>query len=113
MEQVMINLLLNAIQAVTGKKNPIITLKAFLGEGGAIIITVTDNGVGIVEEALDKIFIPFFTTKKVGKGTGLGLSISASIVHEHGGRILFESEEERFTRVIVDLPVSEGEITDG
>jgi two-component system nitrogen regulation sensor histidine kinase NtrY len=89
MEQVMINLLLNAIYAVTGKKDPRIILKAFLGSEGAIIITVEDNGMGIVEEALDKIFIPFFTTK--GKGSGIGLSLSRRIVRMHRGTIKVKS----------------------
>lgn len=89
MEQVMINLLLNAIYAVTGKKDPLITLKAFLGSEGAIMITVEDNGVGIVDEALEKIFIPFFTTKE--KGSGIGLSLSRRIVRMHKGTIKVKS----------------------
>ncbi len=89
MEQVMINLLLNAIYAVTGKKNPHIALKAFLGSEGGINITVEDNGMGIVEEALDKIFIPFFTTKE--KGSGIGLSLSRRIVRMHRGTIKVKS----------------------
>ena len=89
MEQVMINLLLNAIQAVTGKKNPSIDLKAFLGSEGKTVITVEDNGVGIVAEALDKIFIPFFTTKE--KGSGIGLSLSRRIIRLHRGTIKVKS----------------------
>ena len=89
MEQVMINLLLNAIHAVTGKDKPHIDLKACLGQEGAIIITVEDNGVGIVEEALEKIFIPFFTTKE--KGSGIGLSLSRRIVRLHRGTIKVKS----------------------
>ena len=89
MEQVMINLLLNAIYAVTGKKDPRIIMKAYLGQDGAVIITVEDNGVGIVEEALDKIFIPFYTTKE--KGSGIGLSLSRRIVRMHKGSIKVKS----------------------
>ena len=89
MEQVMINLLLNAIHAVTGKPDPVITLKAFLGSEGTIIIIVEDNGVGIVQEALEKIFIPFFTTKE--KGSGIGLSLSRRIVRMHKGTITVKS----------------------
>ncbi len=89
MEQVMINLLLNAIHAVTGRKNPNINLEAGLGTEGAIIITVEDNGVGIVEEALEKIFIPFFTTKE--NGSGIGLSLSRRIVRLHKGTINVKS----------------------
>lgn len=89
MEQVMINLLLNAIQAVAGKENPRIVLKAFLGHDGTILITVEDNGMGIVEEALNKIFIPFFTTKD--RGSGIGLSLSRRIVRLHKGTIKVKS----------------------
>lgn len=85
MEQVMINLLLNAISAVTGRENPRITVSAFLAAGGNICITVEDNGVGIVGEALEKIFIPFFTTKK--QGSGIGLSLSRQILRLHRATI--------------------------
>jgi len=89
MEQVMINLLLNAIDAVNGRENPRIILSAFMGKEGQIIITVEDNGVGIVEEALDKIFIPFFTTKK--QGSGIGLSLSRQILRLHNATIRVQS----------------------
>ncbi|MBN1626682.1 MAG: ATP-binding protein, partial [Deltaproteobacteria bacterium] len=85
MEQVMINLILNAIDAVTGQGNPAIMLSAFMGSEGQIIFTVEDNGVGIVEEAMEKIFIPFFTTKK--NGSGIGLSISRQILRLHNATI--------------------------
>lgn len=85
MEQVLINLLLNAIHAVTGRKNPAIALSALLNSEGKITITVEDNGMGIVEEALEKIFIPFFTTKK--QGSGIGLSLSRQILRLHNATI--------------------------
>ena len=89
MEQVMINLLLNAIDAVTDKEDPLIILSAFLGLEGRIVITVEDNGVGIVEEAASKIFIPFFTTKK--QGSGIGLSLSRQILRLHHATIRVKS----------------------
>lgn len=89
MEQVLINLLLNAVYAVTGRKNPSITLSAFLSPKGKVTITVADNGVGIVEEALEKIFIPFFTTKK--QGSGIGLSLSRQILRLHNATISAKS----------------------
>ncbi|NLA75881.1 MAG: HAMP domain-containing histidine kinase [Deltaproteobacteria bacterium] len=89
MEQVMINLVLNAIQAVEGRVNPEIILKAMLGMEGESIITVQDNGVGIVEEAIEKIFIPFFTTKK--QGSGIGLSLSRQILRLHHATISVDS----------------------
>lgn len=89
MEQVMINLLLNAIHAVTGREKPVIEMSARLASEGAIIIAVEDNGVGIVEEALDKIFIPFFTTRE--NGSGIGLSLSRRIIRLHKGTIRVKS----------------------
>jgi two-component system, NtrC family, nitrogen regulation sensor histidine kinase NtrY len=89
MEQVMINLILNAIRAVTGRRTPSISLSAVLSPEGKVIITVEDNGVGIVEEALDKIFIPFFTTNK--QGSGIGLSLSRQILRLHGATISAKS----------------------
>jgi len=93
MEQVMINLLLNAISAVTGRENPRIIVSAFMGAEGKVIITVEDNGVGIVEEAVEKIFIPFFTTKK--SGSGIGLSLSRQILRLHHATIRAQSEPDK------------------
>ncbi len=91
-EQVLINLLLNAADALMGYKNkePQVELSASLDEIGRIIIQVTDNGPGIVKEALGKVFIPFFTTKK--KGSGIGLSLSRQIMKLHKGSIGVHSE---------------------
>ncbi len=85
MEQVMINLILNAIHAVTGRKEPRIRISASLSPENTIIIMVEDNGVGITEEALSKIFIPFFTTNK--QGSGIGLSLSRQILRKHNATI--------------------------
>lgn len=89
MEQVMINLLLNAIYAVAGRENPRISISASLIPGGKVTICVEDNGVGIVEEALPKIFIPFFTTKR--QGSGIGLSLSRQILRLHNSSISAKS----------------------
>jgi len=85
LEQVVINLLKNAIHALEGSKNPQITIRGFLNKRGRVTIQVVDNGVGILPEVLDKIFIPFFTTKP--KGSGIGLSLSRQIMRLHGGSI--------------------------
>ncbi|RPH31829.1 MAG: ATP-binding protein [Bacteroidales bacterium] len=85
LEQVIINILKNAIHALEGAEKPQITLKAFLNKRGKVTIQVADNGVGILPEVLDKIFIPFFTTKP--KGSGIGLSLSRQIMRLHGGSI--------------------------
>ncbi len=88
-EQVMINLIQNAIHAVEDAVIRIITVHAFIDEAGKIIIEVSDSGKGIEEEALSKIFIPFFTTKK--KGSGIGLSLSKQIMRRHKGNIQVKS----------------------
>lgn len=89
-EQVLINLIQNAIQAVDDTVSRIISLEAFIDETGKIIIEVTDSGRGIEEEAMSKIFIPFFTTKK--KGSGIGLSLSKQIMRRHKGNIQVRSK---------------------
>ena len=82
-DQVLINLIKNAIQSFDEETTRIVEVKAFLSEKGRPTITVTDNGSGIDEEALEKIFIPFFTTKK--RGSGIGLSLSRQIMRKHQG----------------------------
>lgn len=89
-EQVLINLLKNAIQAHEKTENPHIELKAFIDANGKIIIQIIDNGQGILPEVLDKIFVPFFTTKP--KGSGIGLSLSRQILRLHGGTLTAHSE---------------------
>lgn len=89
-EQVLINLQLNALQAVKGNKKPRINLDSHLGERGRIIIQIIDNGPGIPEENMEKIFIPFFSTKE--GGSGIGLSLSRQIMRLHKGAITVHSE---------------------
>ena len=72
---------------------------------GKVEIRLRDNGTGIPEDAMDKIFNPFFTTKPADQGTGLGLTICSDIVREHGGSIEIDSEHGEFTEVVVTLPV--------
>ena len=89
-EQVLINLLLNAIQATQGRTDIQIELTARMDGRGNLLIRVADNGPGIIEEALDKIYIPFFTTRR--DGSGIGLSISRQIMRLHRGTIGVRSE---------------------
>lgn len=84
-EQVLINLIKNSIHAMEGIENGKIILKAGFNKRGKVTIQVNDNGRGIVEDVLDKIFIPFFTTKP--SGSGIGLSLSRQILRLHGGTI--------------------------
>jgi two-component system NtrC family sensor kinase len=100
--QVFINLVTNAVQAMDGKGRLTITTAS---RDGWVDISVADTGSGIAPEHLDKIMDPFFTTKPVGQGTGLGLSIVRRIVDEHGGRIAIESQVGVGTTITISLPV--------
>jgi signal transduction histidine kinase len=73
--------------------------------GDTILISVKDNGYGIPQKVLDKIFQPFFTTKPTGQGTGLGLSMSYDIIKAHGGELKVETKEGEFAEFIITLPV--------
>lgn len=106
MQQVLINLLQNAADAMEGQVQQLLCIQGKLS-GAEMHITFSDNGAGIDEEVIDKIFDPFFTTKTVGKGTGLGLSISYGIVERHGGQLTVSNQTQggaKFT-LILPLPV--------
>ncbi len=89
-EQVLINLLLNAIEALGGCENPSIHLSSWMNERGRVVIEVRDNGPGITSEAKEKVFIPFFSTKK--EGSGIGLSFSRQVMRLHRGIIAVQSQ---------------------
>ena len=91
MEQVLINLVLNAAKAVRDRENPQIQLVARLDENERVVLEVIDNGTGIPPEIIDSIFIPFFTTHK--DGSGIGLSLAKQIMHLHKGSIQVQSVE--------------------
>lgn len=104
MEQVFLNIILNAVQAMDGSNG---TLKiTTYAENGKCLIAISDTGPGIPEHILPRIFDPFFTTKPVGEGTGLGLSVSKSIVEQHNGKIKVNTSEKGST-FIVELPISQ------
>ena len=90
-EQVLVNLTKNAIEAVKEKEGAKVTLNLQKQRDGKISITVADNGKGIEEIMLEQIFVPFFTTKK--EGSGIGLSLSRQIMRMHKGNITVQSEE--------------------
>jgi PAS domain S-box-containing protein len=120
-EQVFINLLSNARHALNQKypdshedKTLLVRTDQVEQNGRRYVrIEFLDRGTGIPEENVDKILNPFFTTKEQGQGTGLGLSISYNIIQEHQGTMRFESKEGEYTKVIIDLPVYEGDMEDG
>lgn len=101
--QVIMNLVVNAAYAINGERGKI-TISTGI-EGDSIWITVADNGAGIPKDIQARIFDPFFTTKLVGQGTGLGLSLSYGIVQKHNGSIVLESEAGRGTTFRITLPI--------
>ena len=106
LNQVWMNLLANAAQAVSENGGEVrVTTRR---EGTSVTVSISDTGVGIPPEHLDRIFDPFYTTKPVGEGTGLGLSISFGIVRRHAGEIRVESQPDRGTTMIVRLPINAG-----
>jgi len=106
-QQVLINLILNSIQAMT--EGGVLTIKAWEGmanDAKMLYFQVQDTGHGISKQDFDKIFDPFFTTRDVGKGSGLGLAISHSVIEQHGGRIDVESFPGEKTKITVILPLN-------
>lgn len=106
LEQVMLNLLLNALDAVEGRKGPAITIRRTV-EAGRVCVTVIDNGSGIAPEHRERIAEPFFTTKLTGEGLGLGLSIATAIVREFGGEITFAEAAGGGTMATMAMPLGE------
>jgi signal transduction histidine kinase len=107
--QVFMNILNNAIQAITEKKNPekghIIICTS--SDASNVYISIKDDGIGIKEEVLPRIFEPFFSTKAVGQGMGLGLSITHSIIEKHRGKIKVLSEVGKGSEFIISLPITQ------
>ena len=101
-QQALLNLLHNAADAMQGKGEIEIALRA---EGGTILLSITDHGPGMSEAVRQRIFEPFFTTKKAGKGLGLGLAITAQLVHRNGGTIEVASREGKGATFALKFPV--------
>jgi polar amino acid transport system substrate-binding protein len=106
LEQVIINLIQNACQALTDKSQGILIATMLDDPGEHVVIRVQDEGAGIPPADLARIREPFFTTKQASGGLGLGLSISARIVEEHGGAMRFTSQPGSGTTVEITLPCS-------
>jgi signal transduction histidine kinase len=109
-QQVLLNLLFNAADALQGREGAII--KVVTGNqstsqddgGGRILIKVSDNGVGIPRENLERVFDPFFTTKAAGAGVGLGLSLCQRMILANHGTVRIDSEVGKGTEVTISLP---------
>jgi len=104
-EQVLVNLLINAKDAVEHSATKVVFIKAH-NQQNKLYIEISDSGLGIEEDKLDKIFVPFYTTKALGKGTGLGLSISYSIIQQHNGKLKVSSELGKGSTFTLVLPHS-------
>ncbi len=110
LEQVVVNLIQNACEALTSRQAPIFVETDFHPRSGRILLTVKDGGAGMGPEVLSRVSDPFFTTKRNQGGMGLGVSLSKAIVASHGGELAFASERGKGTTVTVSLPavVSQG-----
>ena len=102
-EQVVMNLLSNALQSLPDRER-VVEVSTALSPRGRLTVTVRDQGVGMSRETMERLSEPFFTTKSCQAGTGLGLHISQSIVKAHGGSLRFESEPGKGTSAVIELP---------
>ncbi|MDP8229714.1 MAG: ATP-binding protein [Candidatus Gorgyraea atricola] len=103
LQQVILNLLLNAKDAVLDLKSKKISIESYL-ENDMVKVKIKDKGQGIKKEHLKKIFDPFFTTKPIGRGLGMGMSIVKNIMDQHRGKIEIYSEEKKGTEAVLSLP---------
>jgi len=110
LEQVVVNLLINACQALPDRQKSITVKTAFSPKERAICLTVKDEGVGIAQSNLPHVTDPFFTTRREQGGTGLGLSVSARIIKEHGGRLEIDSAPGAGTEMRIILPLTAVEL---
>lgn len=102
--QVLMNLIANAVQAISGKGTITIRTRPV---DEKVEIEIEDTGHGMDEQTMNRVFDPFFTTKKVGEGTGLGLSIAYGLIQKHQGNIFVSSQREKGTKFVIVLPVSQ------
>jgi polar amino acid transport system substrate-binding protein len=105
LEQVIINLVLNACDALENKSQALTISTSLNPDQSELLLAVEDQGCGIDQQALPRLTDPFFTTKRETGGTGLGLSVSAGIVKAHKGRLSFESSVGKGTVAIASFPI--------
>lgn len=106
LNQVFMNILSNAIDALEQSLTPTIRIQTKLVNDNEVMVCIADNGMGMSEEVQQRLYDPFFTTKPVGKGTGLGMSICYGIVEKHNGRIEVKSEIGKGTEFVITIPVN-------
>ncbi|MBT4289395.1 MAG: HAMP domain-containing protein [Deltaproteobacteria bacterium] len=105
LEQVIVNLLQNACQALHSKKDSILVKTDFDKNTSFVFLIIKDSGIGVNEDHLSRLIDPFYTTKREIGGTGLGLSISSSIIDQHGGTMKFDSSHKKGMEVTITLPL--------
>lgn len=103
-EQIILNLVVNAVQAIDHDHGKIKITTGFQNKDGRIIVSITDNGRGIDPDISDKLFDPFITDKQAEGGTGLGLSVTYSLVKAHDGEIFFQSHKGKGTTFAIYFP---------
>jgi C4-dicarboxylate-specific signal transduction histidine kinase len=106
LQQVLVNLIINALDAMAQTPEPKLIVRTERREG-CCLVEVIDNGTGVAPEHMGRLFEPFFTTKPVGKGTGLGLSISYSLIQKQGGSITVRSQTGAGTSFTIRLPIAQ------
>ena len=109
LNQVFLNMLINASHAIKGERG-VITIRTGQVDGQSVFVEIADNGCGMAPEVVSRIFDPFFTTKPVGKGTGLGLSLAYSIMNKHKGRIDVRSQVGEGTTFRMTLPIQQADV---
>ena len=103
-EQIILNILINAIQAIDHQKGIIRIRSGFQKKNGRILVAISDNGCGVSAAIADKLFLPFVSDKQEVGGTGLGLSVTYGLVQAHGGDISFETRQGKGTTFTISLP---------
>ena len=107
LQQVFMNMISNAVEAMEGRSGGMLTLETWGGRAGeSVSVSFSDNGVGISPDHKDKLFEPFYTTKKKGKGVGLGLSVVYGIIKAHNGSIAVDSRPGEGATFTIQLPLS-------